>query len=68
MRKVFFLRVGAPLVGLMCGVDEVDEKVSHMGLCWWRYGGVNARRGSALLIFLYNLVVREGGFILYGKT
>ena len=60
--------MGAPLVGLMCGVDEADEKESQMGLCWWRYGGPNARYGSALLIFLYNLVVREGGSSLYGKT
>ena len=37
------------------------------GLCWWRYGGPNARCGSALLICLYKLVIWEGGFILYGK-
>ena len=59
--------MGAPLVGLMCVVDEVDEKVSQMGLCWWRYGGPNARRDSVLLICLYNLIIREGVFSLYGK-
>ena len=61
------LRVGVPLVGLMCGVDEADVKISQMRLCWWRYGGPNARRGGALLICLYNLVIQEGGFSLYGK-
>ena len=66
MESVFF-RVGAPLVGLMCEVDEVDEKVSQMGLCWWRYGGPNVRGGSVLLICLYNLIVRPGVLSLYGK-
>ena len=61
------LRVGVPLVGLTCEVDEVDEKVSQMGLCWWRYGRPNAMHGGACFIFLYNLVVREGGFNFYGK-
>ena len=60
--------VGVPLAGLMCGVDEVDEKLSQMGLCGWRYGGPNARHASVLSIFLHNLVIWERGFILYGKT
>ena len=59
--------MGVPLVGLMYRVDEADEQVSQMGLCWWRYGGPNARHGGALLICLYNLVIREGGFSLDGK-
>ena len=62
------LRVGEPMVGIMCEVDEVDEKVSQMGLCWWRYGGPNVRHNSALLIFLYNLFIQERGSISYGKT
>ena len=61
------MRVGASFVGLMCEVDEADEKVSQMGLCWWRYGGPNARHGGALLICLYNMVIWEGAFSLYGK-
>ena len=55
------------MVGPMSGVDEVNEQVSQMGLCWWRYGGPNARCGGVLFIYLYNLVIREGGFSLYGK-
>ena len=60
--------MGGPLVGLMCEVDEANEKLLQMGLCGWRYGRPNARRGSVLSICLHNLVVRERGFILYGKT
>lgn len=51
VRKVFLLRVGAPLVGLYVGMMKRMENIAD-GLCWWRDGMLNLRRNVSLLDLL----------------